>query len=249
MNFKDTYIDAPLYEEDSIIKHYYDAEMPSRYNSNFMLFKHMPTLAQFQYYEQKQLDFHQTHQMKHRRFLFPENQQLPTALLAYIEAQHYVVGSLELYAMLPIEFNGSSFNEEVVVQYVDDALFPSFLAFQYTIDLTYGEIFATEKQHLLKKQFNDSSIQFVVALLDGQIVGSLLLFLTADTVELDSFVIIDSLQRRGIGSTMQQFVMNQHTEQTILLVADGEDTPRKMYAKQGYHYCSAWHEIVFVPKE
>lgn len=249
MNFDDTYIDTPLYQEDSIVKHYYDAEMPSRYNSNFMLFKQMPTLEEFQCYEQKQFDFHQAHHMKHRRFLFPENQELPAALFTYIEAQHYVVGSLELYAMLPIEFNGSSFNEEVAVQYVDSALLPAFLAFQYTVDLAYGEVFATEKQHLLKKQFNDPAIQFVVALLDGQIVGSLLLFLTADKVELDSFVILDSMQRRGIGSTMQHFVMKHHTEQTILLVADGEDTPREMYAKQGYHYCSAWHEIVFLPKE
>lgn len=231
-----------------MIKHYYDVEMPSRYNSNFMVFKKMPTLAEFQYYEQQQLNFHDAHHMKHRRFLFPENEEFPAALLTYIEAQHYVVGSLELYAMLPIEFNGSV-NEEVVVTHVDEDLLTAYLDFQYPIDLTYGEVFASEKQYLLKKQFNDPTIQFVVALLHGQIVGTLTLFLTADKVELDSFVVMDSMQRRGIGSTMQHFVMKHHTEQTILLVADGEDTPREMYARQGYHYCSAWHEIVFLPNE
>lgn len=245
MNFDDTYIDAPLYAEDALVKHFYDAALPSRYGSNFMVFKHMPSLEEFKHYEQQQKAFHTLHNMTHRRFLFPENEAFTTDVAQYITAQHYDVGSLELYAMLPIEFHGR-LNEEVVVQYVDNTLFDAYLAFQYTIDLEHGEAFAAEKQQLFKQQFYESHVMFVAALIDGVIVGTLTLFETPDTIELDSFVVAHAFQRRGIGSTMQHFVMTNHTTQTILLVADGDDTLREMYQKQGYHYCAARHEILIV---
>ena len=245
MNFDHTYMDAPLYAEDAVVKHFYDAALPSRYGSNFMMFKHMPSLDVFKHYEQQQKTFHTQHNMTHLRFLFPENETFATDVLQYITKQHYDVGSLELYAMLPIEFHGR-LNEDVVVQYVDDTLFDAYLAFQYTIDLEYGEAFASEKQRLFKRQFYEPHVIFVAALLDGVIVGTLTLFETPDTIELDSFVVTHAMQRLGIGSTMQHFVMANHTTQTILLVADGEDTPREMYQKQGYHYCAARHEILMV---
>lgn len=243
MNFSNTYIDAPLYAEDDIVWHYHDPAVPSRYGSNFMIFKNMPTLSTFQTYEAMQHDFHQHHTMTHLRFLFPEGETFSKELQTYIENRAYTIGTLELYAMLPIDFQGRK-NDDVTVKIVDESLFPQYLALQYEMDLAHGETFATEKQAFLTQQFALPFVQFIVGMIEDTIVGVMTLFITADTVELDSFEVKEQYQRRGIGSTMQHFVMQHYTEHTILLVADGEDTARDMYQQQGYQFCSARYEIL-----
>jgi len=45
-----------------------------------------------------------------------------------------------------------------------------------------------------------------------------------------------SYQRMGIGSTIQHFVMEHFHTKTVILVADGEDTPREMYQNQNYRF-------------
>lgn len=243
MNFSHTYIDAPLYAKDDVVWHYYDPVVPSRYGSNFMIFKQMPSLSTFQQYEARQHDFHQHHDMSHLRFLFPEGETFSKELQTYLENRAYTIGTLELYAILPIEFQGRK-NDDVTVKIVDESLIAPFLAVQYEMDLVHGEAFATEKQTFLKQQFTDSCVQFIVGMIDDTIVGVMTLFIADDTVELDSFEVKEQYQRRGIGSTMQHVVMELYTDRMILLVADGEDTAREMYQRQGYHFCSARYEIL-----
>ena len=55
-------------------------------------------------------------------------------------------------------------------------------------------------------------------------------------MEIDSLSVHPNYQRQGIGTKIQQFVMEHYPKKTIILVADGEDTPREMYTKQGYSY-------------
>ena len=72
--------------------------------------------------------------------------------------------------------------------------------------------------------------------MDGQVVGSTDVIVREQTAEIDNFYVLPSHQRQGIGSQIQQFVMEQYEDKTIILVADGEDTPKDMYAKQGYQF-------------
>lgn len=243
MDFSNTYIDAPLYDEDDVVWHYYDPQLPSRYGSNFMSFKQMPSLSTFCQYEARQHDFHEHRHMTHLRFLFPQGETFSQELQTYIENRQYDIGTLELYAMLPIDFHSRA-NEAVTVQFVDTSLLKAYLALQYDVDIAYGEDFAREKQHLLKQQFHEPAIRFVAALLDHQIIGTMTIFMTPETIELDSFVVADNYQRQGIGSTMQLFIMQKFTERTMLLIAEGEDTPREMYQRQGYQFCEARYEII-----
>ena len=68
--------------------------------------------------------------------------------------------------------------------------------------------------------------------------------LTNDTVEIDELSISESYQKKGVGSHLQRFAMDQYPHKMIILVADGEDTPREMYQKQQYHYFGFQYEVL-----
>jgi len=55
-------------------------------------------------------------------------------------------------------------------------------------------------------------------------------------VELDSFGVREIYRRLGIGTKMQAFVAEIAKDKPIILVADGEDTAKDMYKRQGYIY-------------
>ena len=55
-------------------------------------------------------------------------------------------------------------------------------------------------------------------------------------VEIDGFGVLENYQHQGIGSTLQAYVGQYADTRPVILVADGEDTARDMYLKQGYIY-------------
>ncbi|WP_052044358.1 GNAT family N-acetyltransferase [Alkalihalobacillus alcalophilus] len=63
-------------------------------------------------------------------------------------------------------------------------------------------------------------------------------------IEIDNLHVDDNYQKRGIGRQLQKAVMNEFPDKTVILIADGDDTPREMYQKQGYQYLSFMYEVL-----
>ncbi|WP_339260221.1 GNAT family N-acetyltransferase [Lysinibacillus sp. FSL K6-3209] len=231
--------------EDEMYRHVHYPEMLTRYDSNFILFKTMPALTTFKKLEHLLRSYHQQHNQQHLKFIFPSNEKIPSDIHSYLTDENYDIGFLELYTIEPSHFP-AKVNEHVEVRPVTDDNLEEFLTLQYKEDLRYGETFATEKQALLKHRFHDSKKHQLLAYYEGIPVGSTELIEEDTTVEIDNLFVLEAFQRKGIGTQLQQYVMQHFQQKTVILVADGEDTPRDMYQKQHYIYRGFQYEVLKV---
>ena len=228
-------------------KHIHDSEFLSRYDSNLIIWKCVPTLQLFKEIEVTLRNFHLQKNQKHLKFIFPPNERIINELNTYLLSNNYNIGFLELYSINPKDFSART-NNEVVVQIVSEENLEDFLQLQFQEDLQFGESFAKEKQSYLKKQSNKDNVQYIIAYdqITNKPIGSVIIFIEEDTVEIDNLFVLDTYQRKGVGGTIQHFVMNQFHNKRIILVADGEDTPREMYQRQNYRFEGFQFEVLKV---
>ncbi|MHC5267808.1 GNAT family N-acetyltransferase [Enterococcus sp. LJL98] len=222
--------------------HIHYPEMPVRYDSNLIAFQKMPSLDDFKETESYLRNFHLQYDQNHLKFRFPENQKLTEELKKYCLKSGYSLDFLELYVIKPENFPKIESSAVIAVQLVKKEHLIDLIQLKYQNDLEYGEDFAKQKTDLVKRQFSDSNTQQVIAYYEGFPVGYVDLILADKTVELDELTVLETYQRRGIGSQLQKFVMESFPEKSIILVADGEDTPREMYQKQNYQYLGFQYE-------
>ena len=234
--------------ENEMYQHVHYPEMLSRYDSNYIQFKKMPSLTAFKESEQMLHNFHQQHHQQHVKFIFPANEKISGAIHNYLLEESYDIGFLELYTIEPSQFVTST-HRQVDIQPVTEDNLEVFLKLQYLEDLRYGETFATEKQAFLKRRFQDAHKHQLIAYYEGNPVGSVELIEEDRTVEIDNLFVQEAFQRRGIGTQLQQYVMENFHHKMVILVADGEDTARDMYQKQNYVYQGFQYEVLKVHQD
>lgn len=221
--------------ENKLYKHYSLDIVPDRYDSNFIKFKNFPTLDQFKEAEQYLTKIHKTRNQNHLKFVFPQDNTLPADIKEYLEQQQYSISILELYAVKPNKFQGQQ-NEDVLVQFVNEHTLEGYIQLHFEDTLQWGEKYANDMCSFRKSNFVNEKINQVVAIYEDKIVGSVDLIVTELTVEIDNLYVLPTMQKKGVGSSIQHFVMDNYPNKIVILVADGEDTPREMYKKQGYEY-------------
>jgi GNAT superfamily N-acetyltransferase len=236
LTFENIYTLGHVVYENDLYIHFHYPEMLIRYDSNFSDFRRLPSISEFIEAANYLREFHLKHGQKHVKFTFPANVKLTDDLIKYMNESGYSIGFLELYAIQPDQFPQVSDNTDIEIQVVTDENFEAFLKLQYQQDLEFGREFAEQKVDQHRRNFQDPSFVQLLALYKGTPAGSVDVILTDETAEIDGLVVDESFQKRGIGSRLQKFVMNQFPSKTIILVADGEDTPREMYRKQNYEY-------------
>ena len=72
---------------------------------------------------------------------------------------------------------------------------------------------------------------------DNKAIGFVSSFTYKDAAKIEDFVIMDEYQRKGYGSCLFSYVIEELKKKgihDIYLVADLEDTPKVMYAKMGF---------------
>jgi GNAT superfamily N-acetyltransferase len=236
ITFKEIYVFGQVVLEENLYKHIHYPEMLLRYDSNFVEFKRMPSLEEFKTVEAYLRQFHLNHGQKHVKFYFPDNEKPTGEIVDYMNDAGYYIGFLELYAIQPNEFPTVSPNPDIAIQKVLDRNFDVYLTLQFRQDLVYGSQFASQKQDLHKRNFLNPNLQQLLAFYKGIPAGSVDIIISGETVEIDNLVVDEIYQKKGIGSRLQKFVMENFQNKTVILVADGEDTPKEMYKKQSYQF-------------
>ncbi len=118
-----------------------------------------------------------------------------------------------------------------------------FIDLQYETDKQNGETFAEGKVDLNRQQFEDEKFIKVLAYYGGAPAGTMNVIVSDKFVEIDDLAVQEVFRRKGIGSQLQQFVMDRFPDHTVILVADGEDTPKEMYQRQRYKCAGFKYEV------
>ncbi|MFT8321995.1 MAG: GNAT family N-acetyltransferase [Bacillus sp. (in: firmicutes)] len=148
--------------------------------------------------------------------------------------------------MYPNQFPSVHRNADIVIEEVTASNYNLFVELQYQEDLQYGNDFAEQKKILYNRQLVDHTVVQLLALYKGTPAGAVTVFISENTAEIDGLFVVEKLQKKGIGSNMQKFIMDKFPNKLIILLADGEDTPKEMYKKQNYQYCGCQYEAIKV---
>ncbi|WP_226793678.1 GNAT family N-acetyltransferase [Bacillus sp. B1-b2] len=230
-----TYEEGQIVKETENWKHVHNPEMLLQYDSNYIQFKSVPTIEGFTEAEAYLRSFHHQKGQEHLKFIFPENNELPKKLLEeLVLKKDYEVGFTELYAVNPSDFPVLSINPDIIIKEVTSDNLEDFLQLEYSQDLEYGKSFADGKVHMYKQNFTNSSFLQLLAYYKGRPAGALEVIIAEKTVEIDGIFVIEEFQRKGIAARLQKYVMEKFPEKVVILLADGEDTPKEMYKKQNY---------------
>ncbi|MDG5788059.1 GNAT family N-acetyltransferase [Evansella sp. AB-P1] len=233
-----------IVEETELYRQFHFQKMLIMYDSNYLEFKRMPSLLEFKEKENYLKSYHQKYKQNHLKFHFPENEKLSEELKNYLANSPYDIGFNELYTILPSQFPYVDSNGKIDIQVVTNRNLQAFLDLNYKHDSEYGKQYAIEKGELLKEQFHDSKHLQLVANYEGISVGYVHIIISDGIVEIDNLHVDQPYQKKGIGSQLQKAVMDTFPDKRVILIADGEDTPKEMYRKQNYQYMGYQYEAL-----
>lgn len=225
-----------------LFTHFHDVKIKARYDSNFILLKNLPTLHELIELENYLRGYHHSYGQNHLKFIFPPNKKIPNDLTSYIKNRGYDEALLEMYSVFPNEFQGNL--DCTNVCFVTEENLEDFLELQYMEDLRFGLTYANEKVPFLKSLFLREDYTAAIIYEGNEAVGSVELIIKSHSVEIDNLFIKEPYRKKGYATRLQAFVMKNFSNKQIILVADGEDTPKQMYQKQGYKLVGFQYEIL-----
>lgn len=135
--------------------------------------------------------------------------------------------------------------DTLTIEWVTKDKLEDYLTIHRTFAMQFGEDYADESEKMIRQALLDGEkTKRVVAYYQNQPVGSIDIIETDQTVEIDSFGVIESMRKKGIGRAIQAFIADYAGTKPIILVADGEDTAKDMYIKQGYTFIGFRYQIL-----
>ncbi|WP_343237197.1 GNAT family N-acetyltransferase [Staphylococcus sp. ACRSN] len=216
---------------------------PLVYDTNKWEYKYLPTITQFKHDIVEQSQLHRSQSSQHLAFVFPENILLSKNWLDLLESYHFELGIMELYAIEASDFP-QFYNEAIDIQFVTSQSLEDYIQIYRTFALPYGEAYANEIIQTLRNSYISDNKERIIAYKLEKPIGILDLIVSESVVEIDGFGVLPEYQQQGIGKVMQSFVARYADGKTIILVADGEDTAKDMYIKQGYQFISFKYQIL-----
>lgn len=243
LSFSDIQNFAEIIEENEFFNQYANEDLPDRYDSNYVLLHYSPTLPEFSVIEQIQKDFvfYENDQQKHLKFKWPEDTGIMVELFDYLNQENYKIGKEELMCALPHTIDIGTIDSSVNCEIISKEKFDDFLTLNYKDDLTVSQDFADFSKTVYHYQFDQPNTEFVLVTVDNQAVASLLMHISDNYIEIDHVLTDIDYRKQGIASHMIHFVMNiwNKNEKPLILVADAEDTPKKLYEKLGFEIISS----------
>ncbi|MFA9557749.1 GNAT family N-acetyltransferase [Evansella sp. AB-rgal1] len=244
ITFDHLYKNGTVIVETELYKQIHFPKMLNMYDANFIEFKSMPTLSLFIEMEAYLRGYHDKFGQKHVKFYFPVGEKLSDELASYLSEAEYETGFMELYSINPKDFPRTEFDAAIEVRVVseENQNVELFLDLNYKHSLEYGKKFAEKKMELLYEQCQGGEFLKLLATYQGNPAGYVHVILSSGVAEIDDLHVDEIFQKKRIGTALQRKVMDLFSDRTILLIADGEDTPKEMYKKQNYHYLGFQYE-------
>lgn len=247
-SFADTHNDAEVFEENEKYIHYHTPSQLVKYYANYFQYKEMPDVEMFLTDYDKQKTFHEQRGQKHALFIFPECEVLNDAFQEKAKDLGFTVEKMELYLLKEMP-KSKDIEIEVVQVLNDDDVLLDFLQVCREGDLEYGEEFADLKERTHRRDLLNPQILQFVGYQHGFPAGKVEAVESAHYVELDDFYVLDAMRKQGVGTALQQAIWHysQTVGKQVILIADGNDSPREMYQRQGYELVSERYELLSVP--
>lgn len=243
VSMKDIFQEGIIYSEDDRKTICLTPDEPLVYDTNKWIYKAMPTLETWQLDQSTQLSMHHNQGSSHLAFTFPENISLSAEWLHEIETQGFELGLMELYAIESSEVN--SFNlHNLEVDFVTKKTLEDYISVHRLFAKPYGQDYVEQSEQVIRNQFESEDKHRVIAYKGKTPVGIMDLIIGQHTAEIDAFGVVHKYQKQGVGTAMQAFVASSAKDKTIILLADGEDSVKDMYVKQGYTFISYCYQIL-----
>ncbi|API92655.1 MULTISPECIES: GNAT family N-acetyltransferase [unclassified Virgibacillus] len=243
ISFDHIYHAGEVVAQSDLYVHYQNQDMLLQYNSNFLHFLRMPSLEEFEQTAAYLHDFHSRHGQHHVKFTFPQNIKPTEELIKHFIENNYNYRYLELFTIKPSEFPRVEKDSNISIQFVTENEYMDYSNLKYQQDVLFGSEFAKAQRDVYKKDFQNPNKWQIVSYFRGNISGCVDVIIGKGTAEIDNLFVLEEYRKQGIGSMLQQFVMDHCPDKLVILVADGEDTPREMYIKQRYCYRGFQYEV------
>lgn len=244
LTISDIYLEGNMLSEDARKTIYLTPTDALQYSNNTWLYHQCPTQVQWLTDIETQKEMHVTQGSDHLSFYFPENEYLNEAWFDLFKELGFKLGVLEFYLIEGQDLTQLNKRDDVTLIKVNRENLQDYLDIYYQFSLPFGKKYAKQSVKNVKQNFNINKATPMVSYLNGQPVGIVDIIENKNSVEIDGFGVLEDYQRNGIGQTMQAFVGELAGERPVMLVADGEDTVKDMYLKQGYVYRSFRYQVL-----
>lgn len=238
IGYKDLFIDSTIMESNNYFTLYQNDAFPLSFDRNMMKLHFNPLLAEFKLMETYQKEIHQLNDQHFIKFYWPQDQGLYPEIFNYFADEDYMLGKTSLLTIFPQHFiaRNDFHNDNICIEKVNDKNLADYLALNWVDDSTYGQDFAEQKQDYLHLLIADGRIEPIIAYYDGKAVGCLNKKIYPKFFEIDEAYVLSEYRYKGVATVMQRAVMQEAmaTDRFVALLADTEDTPFKMYIRQGY---------------
>nr|WP_319214905.1 GNAT family N-acetyltransferase [uncultured Trichococcus sp.] len=249
-SFKDIEHSKSVVKETALYTHHRNEAALFMHIENYVIFHRVPTFAEFLETEAYLKSERQNYGQDFIKFIWPEDCEIPQPIISYLGSNGFNLDVLELYAASPGTFvpTRTETTSDVVVEWVNEDNRSAYLTLSAKADQEVSEEFAKQKQPYTQAKFDNPAFCPIVAICSDEAVGSIDLYLKEESIEIDNFHVAADSRGKGIGTALQQFVMEHADGKTVLLVADAADTARDMYNRQNYTYVSFRYELLKIFK-
>ncbi|WP_080146873.1 GNAT family N-acetyltransferase [Marinilactibacillus piezotolerans] len=229
---------STMIDENEFFEQFFNENLPERYDSNFFRLKYQPTIAEFELIEQMQLVYHLDAGLKHLKFYWPPNKGFTPEIVSYFEQEGYQIEMLELYSIEPAQFKAGKTDSEITIEPLSAQILKDFYQVNEPADRLHGQEFVNLKRRMYAAMVDDPAIVPYIAFIDGTAVGTVTAIVGDKTVEIDDLLTSENYRHQGVATALQKQVMQlaESQQKRVILVADGDDTPREMYLKQNYMF-------------
>ncbi len=239
--FEDTHTLADSYDETELYYFIGNSQVPSMYNNNKIVLDFVPTAEELDILEDNFLDYAYELNLSYYSFVLPMNQPLNPDLFASIGEVGYELSLVKLMVLNPADFKGSdkaqkAFGDRLSLVEIRSDQAQDYIDFNQVFDKAIGTDFAKDKLNYYPWFLGENNTIALGVYVDEKLVAIADIIRLKDSYEIDNFQVLDSYQKQGIGSAIQEWVCKKALaeDKAVILVADADDTPYDMYLKQGY---------------
>ncbi|MCZ0717905.1 GNAT family N-acetyltransferase [Aerococcus kribbianus] len=230
---------ADRYDETDYYHFWGNSQLPLGYTYNKIVLDFIPNLDEFPILEDIFLDYAYELDLSYYSFDFPANQALGQKLIAYLNQEEYGLEINRLLSIDPKDFKTSRLSpKDITVTALSSAGqgWDDFFHFHYRENQAFGQDFANQSQTFYQAVREEDQLIALTAYREQELLGVMVLIDSPNSLEIDDFTVLEDYRGQGIGQAMQTWVMDRAQDQgkNVILLADADDTPLKMYLKQGY---------------